>query len=182
MRGLRHLRLALVGTTCLLALAVPAGPALAVPAEQWSPVSCATGAITGFGVRVDQGRTLLGLSGWIQPCQPAEPAHRFTVVVYRDMGAGIGGPIVPYGSPAGPTEFTVDVPLAGSGDTAGNELRAACLAYAPYGRVACLGIDEGGREAAPVVTQLPVDAPRVAAAVVDTGGPVGRDPVCGTCL
>lgn len=182
MRVSRHSRLAAVAAACLLALAVPAGPALALPTEPWSPVSCATGAITGYGVRVDQGRTLLGLSGWIQPCQPAAPANGFAVIVYRGMGAGIGGPIVPYGSPAGPTEFTVDVPLAGSGDTFGNELRAACLAYAPHGRVACLGIDEGGPAGAPVVAPLPVDAPRLVGAVVDTGGTAGRDPVCGTCL
>ncbi|MGN9906547.1 hypothetical protein ACTMTJ_03240 [Phytohabitans sp. LJ34] len=182
MTGFRRTRLALIGATCLLALGVPAGPALAVPSEQWSPVSCATGAITGFGVRVDEGRTLLGLSGWVQPCLPAEPANGFAVIVYRGMGAGIGTPILPYGSPAGPTEFTVDVALVGSGDTVGNELLAACLAYAPYGRLACLGIDEGSREAPPVVAPLPVDAPAVLGMVVDTGGPVRRNPVCGTCL
>jgi len=177
--------LAVLGASCLLAQALAVAPAAADDTElapdRWVSPSCATGAITGFGVRVEgSGRTVLGLSGWIQPCRPDEPTNGFVVIAYRTTGGTTPGGLRPYLSTSAPTVFDAEVGLTGTTGVPAEQ--AVCVAFHPHGRLTCLGIDPRGPEQLPTLAPIGTDDPRVRVPVSVLGRTIADGPTCGTCV
>jgi len=158
----------------------PAGPLptpirTSMPPPPWTPAPCASGAITGHQVGVDEtGRPTLRIQGWIERCDPAVESEGFTVIRYFATHGLRSRQIVPYTST--PYDLRVDAP---GGDIFRGPLAAVCVAYDVDGRTACVGLETAGDALA--VTDIPIDDPRVLVRV-SRENVYDANPTCGTCV
>jgi hypothetical protein len=146
---------------------------------EWIPAKCADGAITSATVAdiPDSGPSLL-ISGWIQPCAATESTNGYAIIHYS-QSFGLRGNLQQYSSLTAPTPFDLRVPHLDGVPPIQGEVTAVCLAFAYYGRVACIGIDRTD-PGLPAAVPISVNDPRVLLPVkTETLYPI--DPNCGTC-
>jgi hypothetical protein len=157
----------------------PVSPTVTSP-PQWSPARCASGAITDVRMERDErGRSVLWISGWIQPCAESGFTNGFTVIRYFPRSGIRTRHPVPYQSPSVPTTFNLRID-APSG-VLQPDLTALCVAYDIDGRVACVRVDATDPGDLPVVAPTATDDPRVLVPV-SREIPYETDPTCGTCV